>query len=177
MRVGGSPPIELSETTPIRAGEVGRRSSRSAEQQAKAEGSVPAQPVEGAAAKAAGSPLGELEDATAGCTTRSSRLKRQRLRSLAFSIWAASLEPRSLLISALCFPPGLRNAFQRLKLNYPVAMGDERLGARYGGVLGLPLTFLIDRDGVVRARFQGEVDLNVIENRLKTLLAQRRGQE
>jgi hypothetical protein len=46
----------------------------------------PAQPEEGAAAQAAGSPLGELEDATAGCTTRSSRLRRQRLRSLAFSI-------------------------------------------------------------------------------------------
>ena len=30
MRVGGSPPVELSEATPIRAGEVGLRSSRSA---------------------------------------------------------------------------------------------------------------------------------------------------
>src|SRR5580698_2541275 len=42
----------------------------------------------------------------------------------------------------------------RLKLNYPVLMGDEYLGAAYGGVLGLPVTFLIDRDGKIRARYQ-----------------------
>src|ERR1700756_2258877 len=43
----------------------------------------------------------------------------------------------------------------RLKLNYPVVMGDEYLGADYGGVLGLPVTFLIDRDGKIHARYQG----------------------
>jgi peroxiredoxin len=43
----------------------------------------------------------------------------------------------------------------RLKLNYPVLMGDEYLGAAYGGVLGLPVTFLIDRDGKIQARYQG----------------------
>jgi cytochrome c biogenesis protein CcmG, thiol:disulfide interchange protein DsbE len=42
----------------------------------------------------------------------------------------------------------------RLQLNYPVLMGDEYLGAAYGGVLGLPVTFLIDRDGKIRARYQ-----------------------
>jgi cytochrome c biogenesis protein CcmG, thiol:disulfide interchange protein DsbE len=42
----------------------------------------------------------------------------------------------------------------RLKLNYPVLMGDEYLGAAYGGVLGLPVTFLIDRNGKIRARYQ-----------------------
>jgi cytochrome c biogenesis protein CcmG/thiol:disulfide interchange protein DsbE len=43
----------------------------------------------------------------------------------------------------------------RLKLNYPVLMGDEYLGAAYGGVLGLPVTFLIDREGKIQARYQG----------------------
>jgi cytochrome c biogenesis protein CcmG/thiol:disulfide interchange protein DsbE len=42
----------------------------------------------------------------------------------------------------------------RLQLNYPVLMGDEYLGAAYGGVLGLPVTFLVDRDGKIRARYQ-----------------------
>lgn len=59
----------------------------------------------------------------------------------------------------------------KLSLNYPVAMGNVRLGSRYGGVLGLPLTFLIDRNGVIRARFQGETDLRVIQRRLKVLLS------
>ena len=42
----------------------------------------------------------------------------------------------------------------RLKLNYPVLMGDEYLGDAYGGVFGLPVTFLIDRDGKIQARYQ-----------------------
>ena len=65
-----------------------------------------------------------------------------------------------------------RRLVKRLKLNYPTAMGDERLGALYGGVLGLPLTFLIDRNGVIRAQFQGETDLNSIERRVRELLMQ-----
>jgi thiol-disulfide isomerase/thioredoxin len=64
-----------------------------------------------------------------------------------------------------------REVVSKLKLNYPVAMGDARLGERYGGVLGLPLTFLIDRNGMVRARFQGETDLKTIEKQLRMLLA------
>ncbi len=44
----------------------------------------------------------------------------------------------------------------RLKLNYPVVMGDEYLGADYGGVLGVPVTFLIDRKGKIQARYQGD---------------------
>jgi cytochrome oxidase Cu insertion factor (SCO1/SenC/PrrC family) len=50
-------------------------------------------------------------------------------------------------------------------------MGDEELGRLYGGVLGLPLTYLIDRDGKVRARFQGETAPKTIEKQLKALLA------
>lgn len=50
-------------------------------------------------------------------------------------------------------------------------MGDAKLGEQYGGVLGLPLTLLIDRNGIVQAQFQGETDPRVIEARLKALLA------
>ena len=67
----------------------------------------------------------------------------------------------------------VRSLVAKLKLNYPVAMGDARLGERYGGVLGLPLTYLIDRNGVVRARFQGETDVKTIEKQLRMTLVQR----
>jgi glutathione peroxidase-family protein len=33
------------------------------------------------------------------------------------------------------------------------------------------LTYLVDRNGEVRARFQGETNLKTIEKRLKTLLS------
>jgi len=66
-----------------------------------------------------------------------------------------------------------RKLVQRLKLDYPVAMGDAHLGLRYGGVLGLPLSLLIDRQGVIRARFQGETDVKVMESQVRGLLAGR----
>jgi cytochrome c biogenesis protein CcmG/thiol:disulfide interchange protein DsbE len=64
----------------------------------------------------------------------------------------------------------VRRLLSSLNLNYPVVMGDAKLGERYGGVLGLPLTYLIDRNGMVRGRFQGETDLKAIETQLKILL-------
>ena len=57
----------------------------------------------------------------------------------------------------------------RLKLNYPVLMGDEYLGAAYGGILGLPVTFLIDRDGKIRARYQ-VASLTRIKSDIQNLL-------
>ncbi len=59
---------------------------------------------------------------------------------------------------------------QRLKLDYPVAMGNEKVEAAYGGILGLPITFLIDRKGRIRAKYQGDADLPVMEQKLKLLL-------
>ena len=57
----------------------------------------------------------------------------------------------------------------RLKLNYPVLMGDEYLGAAYGGVLGLPVTFLIDREGKIQGRYQGD-SLTRINSEIQHLL-------
>lgn len=69
-------------------------------------------------------------------------------------------------------PALARKLSAKLRLNYPVAMGDDKLGELYGGVLGLPLTYLIDRNGVVRAQFQGDANLKTIEMQLKALLVQ-----
>jgi hypothetical protein len=60
--------------------------------------------------------------------------------------------------------------YEKQRLNYPVAMGDDKLGQLYGGVLGLPLAFLIDSQGKVQAQFRGETDLKLIEEQFKPLL-------
>ena len=62
---------------------------------------------------------------------------------------------------------------QKFHLTYPVIMGDEKLGLAYGGVLGLPVTYLIDRRGVIRSRYQGETNLDVMESVLRRLLQTR----
>jgi hypothetical protein len=49
-------------------------------------------------------------------------------------------------------------------------MGDEKLGTSYGGVVGLPISYLIGPDGKVIDRLQGETNLDALEKRITTLL-------
>jgi peroxiredoxin len=67
--------------------------------------------------------------------------------------------------------PPVRAFSQKYRLNYPVVMGDEKLGEMYGGIFGLPVTFLIDRDGNVRFNYQGVTDLTIIDREIQTLLS------
>ncbi|KAA6464530.1 TlpA family protein disulfide reductase [Acidobacteria bacterium AB60] len=56
-------------------------------------------------------------------------------------------------------------------LNYPVMMGDANLARAYGRILGLPVSFLIDRHGKIAAVYKGETDPTTIESGIKPLLA------
>ena len=90
-----------------------------------------------------------------------------------FVDWQNKYGPRGLQIIGISMdddPALARAAYRKLRLNYPVAMGDAKLGELYGGVLGLPVTFLIDAHGQVRAGFEGETSLNKIETQLQSLL-------
>ncbi len=59
---------------------------------------------------------------------------------------------------------------RKLRLDFPVVPGDGELATQYGGVLGLPITFLIGRDGKVIARIKGTTDLHALEKRVEMLL-------
>lgn len=61
----------------------------------------------------------------------------------------------------------------RLKPGFPVVMGDEKLGNLYGGILGLPMTYLIGRDGRIEGRLAGATDMDALEARIQTLLQAR----
>ncbi len=67
-------------------------------------------------------------------------------------------------------PAPVHAAIVKLHLPYPVVMGDAALARAYGGVLGLPVTFLIDRQGIVRRRYDGAADLPSMRNDLLRLL-------
>lgn len=60
--------------------------------------------------------------------------------------------------------------YQQFHMNYPVAMGTAKTGELYGGLLGLPVTFLIDRDGHIFAKHIGATDAAVFEREIKKLL-------
>jgi cytochrome c biogenesis protein CcmG, thiol:disulfide interchange protein DsbE len=60
---------------------------------------------------------------------------------------------------------------RRFKMNYPVVMGNAKIGELYGGILGLPVAFVIGRDGRVFARHIGAIDMSVVEREIGNLLA------
>jgi cytochrome c biogenesis protein CcmG, thiol:disulfide interchange protein DsbE len=94
----------------------------------------------------------------------------------AFAAWQRQYGQQGLTVVGISMDDEdvpVRKMVKKLGVDYPVAMGNAALGERYGGVLGLPMTFLIDRNGIVRARFQGEADLKKIEASLKGLLDKR----
>lgn len=59
----------------------------------------------------------------------------------------------------------------RMKINYPLVIGDEKTGAVYGGIQAIPTTFYIDRDGNVAGRQQGDSDQAGFEAAIKPLLS------
>jgi peroxiredoxin len=94
-----------------------------------------------------------------------------------FARWQEQYGPQQLAVIGISMDDDseqVRRVMHAQRIVYPVAMGDATLGRRYGGVLGLPLTFLIDRNGIVRAKFQGETDPGKIETSLRSLLATHR---
>ena len=65
-------------------------------------------------------------------------------------------------------------AFRReLRMTYRVALGDEKVAKRWGGILGLPVAFVVDRTGRLRARHEGEADLPAIEKDVERLLKEK----
>lgn len=67
-------------------------------------------------------------------------------------------------------PEPVREFYQRFKMNYPVVMGNAKTGELYGGVLGLPIAFLIGRDGRINAKHIGATDISVFEKEIVDLM-------
>ncbi len=55
-------------------------------------------------------------------------------------------------------------------MNYTLLLQDDRVTDSYGGIISIPTTFVIDRDGNIRKRYMGYRDKEVFENDIKELL-------
>jgi peroxiredoxin len=64
----------------------------------------------------------------------------------------------------------LRDFYRNYKMNYPVVAGSAKIAESYGGILGLPTTFLIGRDGRIRAKYPGLADFASLEQEIIALL-------
>lgn len=64
----------------------------------------------------------------------------------------------------------LRDFYRKYKMNYPVVIGNQKIAEEYGGILGLPTTFLIGRDGRIHAKHSGIADFPSLETEIISLL-------
>ena len=90
-----------------------------------------------------------------------------------FSAWQTKFGPHGFQVIGVSMdddPAPVHRFKRRYQTSYPIVMGDEHLGELYGGVFGLPVTYLIGPEGKFIARYQGKTNLNRMEARISTLL-------
>lgn len=93
-----------------------------------------------------------------------------------FTGWQKEYESRGLNVIGVSMDDDeapVKKVVARLHLDYPVAMGDAKLGSAYGGVLGLPVTFLIARDGAILRRYEGAANLTSMQHDVEAALSAR----
>jgi thiol-disulfide isomerase/thioredoxin len=67
-------------------------------------------------------------------------------------------------------PEPVRDFYRQFKMNYPVVMGNAKTGELYGGLLGLPVTFVIGREGRIYSRHTGATDISLFDREIKAQL-------
>ena len=64
----------------------------------------------------------------------------------------------------------LRNFYGKHQMNYPVVPSDIKIADAYGGVLGLPTTFVIGRDSKIHTKLNGTTNFAALEQEVVALL-------
>ena len=67
-------------------------------------------------------------------------------------------------------PQGVKTFMKQFNINYPIVMGDEKVTRDYGGIEGIPTTFILDRQGRIVARHTGYREKQQFEKEIKRLL-------
>ncbi|MFP4228559.1 MAG: peroxiredoxin family protein [Salinivenus sp.] len=63
-------------------------------------------------------------------------------------------------------PDEVRDFAEEMNINYPIGMGDGSIAEKYGGVRGLPMTFVIGPEGTIQKHIPGMTT----EERLRPVL-------
>src|SRR5215472_7470776 len=59
---------------------------------------------------------------------------------------------------------------QKMKMNYPIVLGNDDLASKFGGLIGFPTTVVITRDGKIAKRFIGLANRDQLERQVRALL-------
>jgi len=59
---------------------------------------------------------------------------------------------------------------EKNQINYPILLGNDNIVMDYGGILGIPTSFLVDRQGKIRQKLFGLQAKEVFEQAISGLL-------
>jgi thiol-disulfide isomerase/thioredoxin len=59
---------------------------------------------------------------------------------------------------------------QKMKMNYPIVIGKDSDGEKFGGIFGYPTSILIDKNGQINKRIIGLIDRDQINRQIRQLL-------
>jgi len=67
-------------------------------------------------------------------------------------------------------PDVVKRFVKQVGVNYPILIGNEKIAEKYGGIVALPTTFVIDRKGRIVSQHIGYDDKAVFEKEIQLLL-------
>ena len=86
----------------------------------------------------------------------------QKYKDRGFSVIAVSMDEEGWDV--------VRPFIEDLKPNFPVVIGNDEMGDDFGGVVALPTTFIIDKEGKIASSHQGLVSKGDYEEDIEELL-------
>lgn len=86
----------------------------------------------------------------------------KKFTSRGFSVIGLSIDEKG--------PKVVVKLIDKEKINYPVLMADNKTKSDFGGIVGIPTSFLIDRQGKVIKRYPGYVPFSRLEKDIQTIL-------
>jgi thiol-disulfide isomerase/thioredoxin len=67
-------------------------------------------------------------------------------------------------------PELIKEFVREMNINYPVLIGNEKIANDFGGIFGIPTTFVIDQERMIQNRYVGLADESVLERDILALL-------
>jgi thiol-disulfide isomerase/thioredoxin len=59
---------------------------------------------------------------------------------------------------------------RKMAMNYPIVLGNDEVAQKFGGLIGLPTSFVIDRNGKIVKKYLGLVSKPALDEEIKKLL-------
>jgi len=67
-------------------------------------------------------------------------------------------------------PDGVKEFVRQMRMEYPVGMGNDELAEQFGGIPGIPTTFIVDRKGNIVKKFVGLPSVEALNRVVRELV-------